>query len=172
VIKAIPLRLAFPLACALVALAADAVVYAVVLGPSRAMVERTEGAWQGERDRIARFKTYQQAHAEVTKLIAGATARDDLPKVVTTMAALAKRRGLQIPEINYQPERIDLKDFQKVVLAFSLSGPYANVRRFLDDLERSSPFLTVESLTLARAKKRSEGDLEVQVRVAAYLRTV
>jgi Tfp pilus assembly protein PilO len=164
-------RLAIPLACAIIALAADAVVYAVVLAPSRGVVEGADATWRNERDRIARFKTYQQAHEEVTRLIARATTRDDLPKVVTTMAALAKRHGLKIPEINYQPERVDLKDFQKVVLAFSLTGPYADVRRFLDDLEQSSPFLAVESLTLARARTKEESALAVQVKVAAYLRT-
>ncbi len=129
-------RLAIPLACALFALVVDAVVYVVVLGPSHAVMEQTDTAWRSERARIARFKTYQQAHAEVTNLIKQATAREDLPNVVTTLASLAKRRGLSIPEVNYQPERVDLKDFQKVSLTFALSGPYAKVRRFLDDLER------------------------------------
>jgi Tfp pilus assembly protein PilO len=164
-------RLGVPLALALIALAADAIIYAAVLAPSRAVVDQTDTTWRSERDRIARFKTYQQAHEQVSKLTERATAREDLPEVVTTLASLAKRRGLKIPEVNYQPERVDLKDFQKVSLTFALSGPYANVRRFLDDLERSSPFLAVESLALERAKKKEEGEIEVQVKVAAYLRT-
>lgn len=164
-------RLAVPLACALLAFAVDAVVYAVVLVPSRGAMEGMDSAWRNERDRIARFKTYQQAHEEVTKLTARATSRDDLPKVVTAMAALAKRHGLKIPEVNYQPERVDLRDFQKVVLTFSLAGPYADVRRFLDGLEKSSPFLAIESLTLARGRKKDQGELAIQVKVAAYLRT-
>jgi Tfp pilus assembly protein PilO len=163
--------LGVPLALAITVLVADAVVYAVVLAPSRAVVDQIDATWRSERDRIARFKTYQQAHAQVSKLIERATAREDLPSVVTTLASLAKRRGLKIPEVNYQPERVDLKDFQKVSLTFSLSGPYADVRRFLDDLERSSPFLAVESLALTRARKKEAGELEVQVKVAAYLRT-
>lgn len=164
-------RLGVPLAVAVIVLAADAIMYAAVLAPSRGVVEQADTTWRSERDRIARFKTYQQAHEQVTKLIERATAREDLPEVVTTLASLAKKRGLKIPGVNYQPERVDLKDFQKVSLTFSISGPYANVRRFLDDLERSSPFLAVESLALARAKKKEGGELEVQVKVAAYLRT-
>lgn len=165
-------RLAVPLACVAIALAVDAVVYAVVFAPSHAVVDRTEAAWRNERDRIARFKTYQEAYQQVTRLVKQATKREDLPKVVTTLASLAKRRGLSIPAVNYQPERVDLKDFQKVSLTFAISGPYANVRRFLDDLERSSPFLAVERLELSRARKKGGDDLEVQVIVAAYLRTV
>lgn len=164
-------RLAVPLACAVLVSVADIAVYAIVLAPSRAEVERTDSAWQDERTRIAQFKTYQQAHEAVTKLAQRAIARDDLPKVVTTLESLAKRRGLKIPEVNYQPERSDLQGFQKVSLAFSISGPYANVRRFLDDLEQHSPFLAVESLTLGRAKRQESSELAVQVRVAAYLRT-
>lgn len=173
VTKGMPLRkLGVPLALAISVLVGDGVVYAVLLAPSRAVVDQTDATWRNERDQIARFKTYQQAHEQVTKLTERATARQEgLPEVVTTLAALAKRRGLKIPEVNYQSERVDLKDFQKVALTFSLSGPYADVRRFLDDLERSSPFLAVESLALARARKKEGGELEVQVKVAAYLRT-
>lgn len=160
-----------PLALAISALVVDATVFAVVLAPSLAVVDQTDREWRNERDKIVRYKTYQQAHEQVTNLVERATARDALPEVVTTLAALAKRRGLKIPEVNYQPERVDVKDFQKVALTFSLSGPYANVRRFLDDLERSSPFLAVESLSLSRGRKKTGGELEVQVKVAAYLRT-
>jgi Tfp pilus assembly protein PilO len=152
--------------------AVDVAVYAIVFNSSRAVVERTDVAWQKERERLARFKTYQQAHEEVTKLAQKAIARDDLPKVVTTLESLAKRRGLKIPEVNYQPERADLQGFQKVSLSFAISGPYGHVRRFLDDLEQHSPFLAVESLTLGRAKKEESSELVVQVKVAAYLRTV
>ncbi len=165
-------RLAVPLACVGIALAVDALVYALVFAPSHAVVDRTDSTWRGERDRIARFKTYRDAHEQVTRLAKQAMTREDLPKVVTTLAALAKRRGLSIPAVNYQPERVEVKDFQKVSLAFAVSGPYAQVRRFLDDLERSSPFLAVESLDLSGARKKSGDDLEVHVKVAAYLRTV
>lgn len=163
-------RLTLPLALAALALAADAVTYTAVYAPSRLALERADAAWRDGRDLIARYKTYQQTHEEVTSLISQATAREDLPKVVTTLASWAKRRGLRIPEVNYQPEKLDLKDFQKVGLSFSISGPYGDVRRFLDDLERSSPFLAVESLSLGRARGE-EGQLEMQVKLAAYLRT-
>jgi len=120
---------------------------------------------------MARYKNYQQSYAEVTALTKRATAREDLPSVVTTVASLAKKRGLKIPAVNYQPERVDLQDFQKVVLTFAVVGPYADVRRFLNDLEQSSPFLAVESLSLARARDKEAAQLEVQVKLAAYLRT-
>jgi hypothetical protein len=41
----------------------------------------------------------------------------------------------------------------------------------LDDLERSSPFLTIETVTLTRSHKDG-AQLEVQLKVAAYLRVV
>lgn len=163
-------RLLVPLSLAVIAAAANAAIYVAVYAPSRLALERADAAWRDGRDLIARYKTYQQTHEEVTSLISQATAREDLPKVVTTLASWAKRRGLRIPEVNYQPEKLDLKDFQKVGLSFSVSGPYGDVRRFLDDLERSSPFLAVESLSLGRARGE-EGRLEMQVKVAAYLRT-
>jgi Tfp pilus assembly protein PilO len=154
----------------LLAIAMNVVVYAGLLRPSQMTLTATEAQWRTERESISRYKTYQQAYLDMKRVTEKATARQDLPQVITTLASLAKQRGLSIPAVNYQPERFDSKGFQKVGLTFSLSGPYGQVRRFLDDLEHSSPFFTIEGLTLARAKKE-ESQLEVQLRVAAYLRT-
>jgi Tfp pilus assembly protein PilO len=164
-------RLIIPVTAVALAAAVDMGVYAVAVSPHREMLERNDAAWKAERERIAKYKQYQQSYADVTALTARATARDDLPSVITTVASLAKTRGLKMPEVKYQPERIDLQDFQKVSLTFSVVGPYADVRRFLNDLERSSPFLAVESLSLARARDDRPSQLEVQVKLAAYLRT-
>lgn len=164
-------RLAVPVILVTIVLVLDIGIYVAAVRPSLQTLERHDTAWKAERDRIARYKNYQQAHGDVTTLSGRATARADLPAVVTMLASLAKKRGLKIPAVNYQPERVDLNDFQKVALTFSLAGPYADVRRFLNDLERSSPFLAVESLALTRARDEKGAELEIQVKVAAYLRT-
>ncbi|MBI3607700.1 MAG: type 4a pilus biogenesis protein PilO [Nitrospirae bacterium] len=153
----------------LLAIAMNMVVYAGMLRPGQAMLTATEAQWRTERESISRYNTYRKAYLDMKTVMEKATARQDLPQVITTLASLAKGRGLTIPSVDYQPERIESKDFQKVGLTFALSGPYGQVRRFLDDLERSSPFFTIEGLTLTRAKKE-ESQLEVQLRVAAYLR--
>jgi Tfp pilus assembly protein PilO len=164
-------RLAVPIALATIAAVADVGVYAAVVYPSLQTVEQNDAAWKAERERLTRYKNYQQAYTQVTSLTARATARDDLPAVITMLASLAKKRGLKIPEVKYQSERLDLKDFQKVGLTFSIAGPYADVRRFLSDLERISPFLAVDNLTLARGREKETSEVELQVKVAAYLRT-
>jgi Tfp pilus assembly protein PilO len=164
-------RLAVPIIVVALAAVLDVAIYTTVVRPSIQTLERNDFVWKAERERMARYKNYQQSYAEVTALTKRATAREDLPSVVTTVSSLAKKRGLKLPAVNYQPERVDIQDFQKVVLTFAVVGPYADVRRFLNDLEQSSPFLAVESLSLARARDRETAQLEVQVKLAAYLRT-
>jgi Tfp pilus assembly protein PilO len=164
-------RLAAPIIVVALVAALDVAIYATVVRPSIHTLERNDSVWKAERERMARYKNYQQSYAAVTALTKRATAREDLPSVVTTVASLAKKRRLKIPEVKYQPERVDLQDFQKVSLTFAVAGPYAEVRRFLNDLEQSSPFLAVESLSLTRARDKEVAQLEVQVKLAAYLRT-
>lgn len=164
-------RLVTPLTVVALVAALDIGTYAAVVRPNLHALERNDAVWKAERERMARYKNYQQSYAEVTALLKRATAREALPSVVTTVASLAKKRGLKIPAVNYQPERVDLQDFQKVGFTFAVAGPYADVRRFLHDLERSSPFLAVESLALSRARDKEAAQLEVQVKLAAYLRT-
>jgi Tfp pilus assembly protein PilO len=165
------MRLVTPITVVALVAALDVGVYTAMVRPSIQTLERNDAVWKAERERMGRYKNYQRSYADVTALMKRATAREDLPSVVTTVASLAKKRGLKIPEVNYQPERVDLQDFQKVALTFAVAGPYAEVRRFLNDLEQSSPFLAVESLALARARNKEAAQLEVQVRLAAYLRT-
>ncbi|MEO5657587.1 MAG: type 4a pilus biogenesis protein PilO [Nitrospiria bacterium] len=154
-----------------IALLLNLIAYAVVWAPSRAAQNEAESQWRTAREEIGRYKAYRQAYQEVGEITARALPKTKLPDMVTTLASLAKKRGLAIPGVTYQSERIESSDFQKVGLAFSISGPYADVRRFLNDLERSSVFVAIESLSLTRAAKES-AHIEVQLRVAAYLRNV
>ncbi|MFZ5861710.1 MAG: type 4a pilus biogenesis protein PilO [Nitrospirota bacterium] len=164
-------RLIAPIIVAAAMAALDVGVYAVAVSPHLRTAERHDAAWKAERERMAQYQHYQRSYGDVTALTARAIARDDLPSVVTTVSSLAKKRGVKLPEVNYQPEKADLQDFQKVGLLFSVAGPYADVRRFLNDLERSSPFLAVESLSLTRARDKEAAQLDVQVKLAVYLRT-
>lgn len=160
-----------PAAMVVLALLLNLIAYAVVWVPSHAARNDAESQWRTAREEIGRYKAYRQAYQEVGKITALALPKTKLPDMVTTLASLAKKRGLAIPDVTYQPERIESTDFQKVGLAFSVSGPYADVRRFLNDLERSSVFVAIEGLSLTRAAKES-AHIEVQLRVAAYLRNV
>ncbi len=155
--------------CAALAVAFSAVVYAGMLRPIRATLGAAETRWRTERDLIERYKTDQHAYRDVTMVMERATSRQDLPRLVTSLAGLAKKRGLKIPAVNYQAERFESKEFQKVGLTFAIAGPYGDIRRFLDDLERSSPFLAIEAVTLTRHQKDG-AQLEVQLKVAVYLR--
>jgi len=153
----------------MVTVIANVVVYLAWASPSRNELMASEAQWQAERQAIGRLKTYEQAHHDIAAALARTTSREDLPKWITALAQLAKKRDLSIPSVDYQPEKFDSKDFQRIILTFSIGGPYGQVRRFLDDLERSNPFLVIEELTLARSKKE-RSDLDLQLRASMYLR--
>ncbi len=164
-------RYAVPVVLLVLAVVVNLVVFVGMLQPARDARASADARWRTERDLIARYKTYQQSYQDATAIMERAVSRNDLPQLVTTLAALAKKRGLSIPAVNYQPERFESKDFHKVGLTFGLSGTYPAIRRFLDDLERSSPFLAIEDLTLRRGKANGAG-LDVDLRVAAYLKAM
>jgi len=153
----------------LLAVAVNLVVYVAVVGPNQTALTTLETQWQQERETIERAKAYKQALADVDAALAKAAPRQDLPLLITELAGAAKKRGLSIPSVDYQPQRVESKDFEKLVLTFSIAGRYAQVRHFLHDLERFSPFVTIENLTLTRSKKEGT-ELEVQLKVAAYLK--
>lgn len=167
--RALLKRYGLPLGVLLMALVLDVFAYAAVWAPNRSARETADAQWRAGREAIEGYKAYQHAFEALTDITARAMPKTDLPKVVTTVAALAKKRGLAIPNVSYQAGRFESTDFQQVGLSFTVSGPYGDVRRFIHDLERNSPFVAVEGLSLSRAKPEAT-HLDVQLRVNAYLR--
>ncbi len=85
-----------------------------------------------------------------------ATRRQRLTDATAEVQNLARRAGLDPRSISYPEQEIEDYGLVKRSFVFSADGTYLNLRKFLDLLELSDSFLTLEDASLSEASKGQE----------------
>jgi len=85
------------------------------------------------------------------------TRRRRLTGVTAEVQDLARRAGLVPRSIHYPEEQIQQYGLIKRSFVFSVEGTYADLRKFINLLELSDSFLTLEDISLAEEGQRRDG---------------
>jgi hypothetical protein len=79
--------------------------------------------------------------------------------------AMARRAGVERPGARYQISDEPVYGVYPVEILMSVSGDYASVRDFIEELERSERFFLIDSLTMGRMES---GELEVELLISTF----
>lgn len=95
-----------------------------------------------------------------------ANERTRFTKVTAEVRELARRSGLEPTSMSYPTEEIEDYGLVKRYFTFSVSGTYVELRRFINLLELTPTFITLEQVSL------SGGDQGDQLRIRLSLSTL
>lgn len=90
--------------------------------------------------------------------------RARLTRVIAEVKDLASRAGLEPQQISYPSEPLEEFGLRKRSFVFRVDGSYSDLRKFVNLLELSESFLTLEQVTLSGAGAR--GGLSIQLRIS------
>lgn len=155
-------------------------VYAAYTLP-RSLRERTASARaqvlreEVDRDRRvsaalrARADAMQSNRSDVERFYARLGNKAALSSVREEIAALARELGLKVGALSYSPEEVKggqgVSQFQ---MRMGVSGTYRQLAAFLDRMERSPYFVTVDQIQL---RKREAGTADLDIALSAYYRS-
>lgn len=97
-----------------------------------------------------------------------ASERARLTRIIAEVKTLASRSGLEPRQISYPSEALEEYGLRKRSFAFSVEGSYAELRTFINLLELSDSFLTLERVSLSN---RSAGQLGIQLTLSTLFAT-
>lgn len=83
------------------------------------------------------------------------------------LGKLASANGVHIQQVKYKQEDFQPGDILPVSIEGSFAGDYLQLVRFINSLERSKMFFTVDSVDLAG---ESTGQVRLQITMHSYLR--
>jgi len=89
--------------------------------------------------------------------------------VSAELGAMAKKSGIQAPDLSFKPTAIPERGLTEVAVDATVQGDYKNVVLFLNGLQRSANNYEVESLTLG-TDKQVQGPANM-IRVTLHLKT-
>jgi Tfp pilus assembly protein PilO len=129
--------------------------------------------WRQWRSELRHQLVFEQARQAAPRPEALPAWREKIPtaRQVAQLSAelpdLARRHGLQLPAIRYEPSQALGGAYQRLGFACSVSGPYAQVRRFIYTLETRPDWLAIERLAL---RQGAADQVVADLQLAAYLR--
>ncbi|HET9225808.1 MAG TPA: hypothetical protein VFR31_04025 [Thermoanaerobaculia bacterium] len=92
-----------------------------------------------------------------------ATRSQRLTAITTEVKDLARKAGLNPRSLSYPSEDIEEYGLVKRSFIFPVEGTYAELRQFLNLLELSDSFLTLEAITLAEAGAEQGPELRMNL---------
>ena len=122
----------------------------------------------GERQKLERLiQRSQRNEQEIRRLYdeSFSTRSARLTRVHAEFRQLARTAGLDPRSITYDEEEIEDYGLIKRTFSFSVAGTYLELRKFINLLELSGSFLTLEEVTLA-GEESEEGGNELRMRLA------
>lgn len=158
--------------------AGNAAFYAAVVLPmaetqrghhQRVLVLRRQILDLQERSRTleAQLKTLRDVEAYREEL----PERNQLVWLSGELTKLAGALGVKMPGVTYQPEPMADVDLLRVRLNLAVEGSYAQVRRFLHELEKRRRYLVVERMGLAEQRGAAPTNhVAMQLTLAGYFR--
>ena len=94
--------------------------------------------------------------------------------VVAELGKLAAANHIRITAVAYSPSPGTLPDIEDLEMRAGLAGPYVNVVKFMNALERDQMFFIIESVGLtaqsAQAGQHS-GEVRLDMKLGTYLRS-
>lgn len=177
-------RLIVPLILAIIA---NAVLYAVVVFPLGRQVAGAEDEARSQREQLNRARQdYHLARATVSGKQQADSAlkrfyQDVLPAnhavarrlTYTRLAQLAKQANVQLEHGTNAVTREKASSLSKLTTTYTLAGEYRNVRRFIYSLETAPEFIVLENigLTASTGEEQQTRGLSMRLDIATYFRS-
>jgi Tfp pilus assembly protein PilO len=168
-----------------VALAANLLVYGLVVYPLAARVANIEQRNQAAAQALAQARTeHAQANGTLTGKAQAAAElatfyRDVLPQDLAgarrltylRLARLARESNLQYERSQYAPKVEDGSTLTRLQIQMVLSGTYAEMRGFIYQLETAPEFVVIDNIQLAEGGD-GDGSLVVTLDLSTYFRVI
>jgi len=89
-----------------------------------------------------------------------------LTRVTAEVKDLARRAGLNPRTLSYPEEAIEDYGLVKRSFVFSVEGTYPELRQFINLMEHTNSFLTLESITLSEGSQEQGPELRMSLRIS------
>lgn len=148
-------------------LVSDAVVYLYYLRPAENALARIESEYQMKRAvRPPEIEGPAKKAGELKGVYGELPKWEDFTKVMGEVYNKAERLNLLINSVSYQSSPVKDSGLVQVTVSMPVTGSYADIKRFVYDLETSPRLFIIENLSLGSGKGE-EGDISLNLTITA-----
>lgn len=126
----------------------DLALYSAVVRPGAAKRAEQESRITELRKRYAVGVLYQQQRKNIGALVTRIPTQKDMPLLVKELEQSARTLGLRVGPVNYEIPRPGAEGIAMLTFSFPVSGKYADLKRFVYEVETSARLVGIVSLEI------------------------
>ena len=93
----------------------------------------------------------------------------EIVALVSRLTKLGTKLNLKIPGVHYAPLKTDPNGYKNLVITFSVTGNYSDMRKFIYELENMGKLMYIESLTMRKNSSDKES-MNIDLQVTTYFK--
>jgi Tfp pilus assembly protein PilO len=155
------------IAATVACLCAVLLLYAFLVRPAAERLDSREAFYNDLRKRRTEAILFKKQKQELAGLKAGVPSQKDMPLLVKELVQIARRLNLSVSTINYDIPRRGAQDLVLLSFSFPAEGRYADIKRFVYDVETSDRLVGIEDLKLSEGEK---GRVKLQMKLVTYVK--
>ncbi len=114
--------------------------------------------------------TYRQGKEDLKKFWAAIPPETEFTALIGEIFSLAKNAGLDINQITYTPKKEE-RGLLSDALAFTVTGKYEQIKKFIFSLEQSKRLIALEQMSLSGGEHSGKEKVSLRLKLSTYFRT-
>lgn len=157
---------------AILALFFDAGLYFIVVKPRERDLAALEKEYLLKREEIKSVKEGSGGIDDRLRLLYGRIPKwEEFTKVMGEVYNKAERLNLTVESATYKSDEIKGTDIVKVAVSMPVTGSYAEIKRFIYDLENSPHLFIIEGISLSKGTGKEEDEVSLMLTIKAHFNT-
>ncbi len=157
------------LAVAVALLGGLLVLHFGILRTHQQEMTQKEATWQSEQDTVRRLTRMKQVQGDFSRFLASLPTVNQLPQLSAFLAEKTDLNHLPPAAVSYRSESTKIPGIVAVQTALHLEGEYRDLRKLIDDLERSRYFLVIQNIGLSTSGSEA-ATVQLKLDLASYMR--
>ncbi len=147
-------------------LALDCILFGAVVSPFSTRLAGWEAKYREQRKRRADAILFKQQKSSVAGVIAGVPAQKDMPLLVKDLVQTARRLHLSVSSVKYDIPRRASGELALLTFSFPAEGKYADIKRFIYEVETSDRLVGIEALKMDSDKST----VKLEMKLLTYVK--
>lgn len=131
---------------------------------------QVRSAQQRAGDIITPQKDYFKKEQELQTFIESLPPKKDFTGLIRELFVLASTAGLDIDQIKYSPQQLDTENILEYGVSFDVTGRYAQLKRFIFELEQSPRVLIIDQLVLTKRGNADQDNVGLRIQLTTFFR--
>lgn len=144
----------------------DLLLYFLLIAPSAAQLASSEARFRDLRKRHAEAVLFTKQKPAFAGIMAGVPAQKDMPLLVKDLVQTAHRLNLGVASVKYDIPKRASGELALLAFSFPAEGRYAEIKRFVYDVETSDRLVGIQGLKMASDK----GSVKLEMKLLTYIK--